>query len=192
MSQTSKSNRIASVYDITKGIPLERLAFICEAELGRKLVAFASTESAKRAAEEAYAEAFCDLAESSANEWLEQQDAEEANEIVKALRCHADPDLLCGECPYEGTSDCGRRMAADAADLIESLQAQLGDKTALLDAAIAGQETLQRALAESQSRERAAVEDMRAGIMDRACEVCAKYYNRHECDGCSFEWRGPQ
>jgi hypothetical protein len=56
-----------------------------------------------------------------------------------------------------------------ALNLIQSLTTDLTTKTALLNAAIAGQETLQKALAESQRREKAAVE-MLAGIED--CLIC--------------------
>ena len=57
---------------------------------------------------------------------------------------------------------------------------------------VAKNEHLKTALEESQARERAAVEDMKTGIEDRGCEVCAKYHTRHECNGCNFVWRGPQ
>lgn len=85
-----------TIHDIIKGIPLERLAFICEAEKSRRLVAFPTTASAKRAAEEAYAEAFCDLAESSANEWLEQQE-QDGNARIEATEDIENPRLteLC-------------------------------------------------------------------------------------------------
>ncbi|CDV96393.1 Hypothetical protein DPCES_5395 [Desulfitobacterium hafniense] len=100
-----------------------------------------------------------------------------------------------------------------------SLREQLADKTALLDAAIAGQEILQKALAQSQRREKAAVDDLiRAG----ACFSCKHFLgNEGRCSGAgkcrvmgveifpcdrpgvyrieipddgrdTYEWRGPQ
>lgn len=201
MSQLFEINRITSVSDIIKGIPLERLAAICDGERQHRVVIHASTESAKRAAEEAYAETFCDLAESSANEWLEQQDAEEANETIKALRCHAEPDLLCGKCRYEGASDCGRRMAADAADLIKSLQAQLAAKEAINQAYSAtvsllgaDKAKLAEQLSTSQARERAAIKEICALCrFGRQVGLEAGYQstgNGCRCETC--KWRGQQ
>jgi hypothetical protein len=46
---------------LVAGIPLDRLELICNAERERRCVIFTTTESAKKAAEEAWAEAFCDL-----------------------------------------------------------------------------------------------------------------------------------
>lgn len=93
------------------------------------------------------------------------------NEIVKALREHA-------EWAQENEWECPITLGDDlrkAADLIESLQAQL---------------------AESQRRERAAVEDLN---LTANCDVC-KHYDADEIscakptvDSYScFEWRGPQ
>ena len=89
---------------------------------------------------------------------------------------------------------------SNAADLIESLQAEN-------KAAIAGQETLQKALAESQRREQAAVENSHH---NDACSICVG--SSVEIEGCDAEcldcklncrckdcrdkskwqWRGPQ
>lgn len=63
------------------------------------------------------------------------------NEIIKALECCAGDDG-CDVCPmYKPSSECITELQGKALDLINRLQA---DKEAL----IAGQETLQKALAE--------------------------------------------
>lgn len=54
-------------------ISSERLLQLLEAEKDRRCVVCASRETAKRVAEEAFAEAFCDLAESPADAWLEKE-----------------------------------------------------------------------------------------------------------------------
>ena len=60
-----------------------------------------------------------------------------AQELVAALRIHADAGTLCGGCPYDGkVLDCSERLAADAAGLIEAQQAELALLTAERDAAI--------------------------------------------------------
>ena len=106
------------------------------------------------------------------------------NEIVKALRiCVECAEDGCPGCPY-APNGCDR-MHAEAADLIESMQAQL---------------------AASRRRERAAVEDMQliAGDIGSplTCAVCKYNPNDMGCelDGsqfndnceCHFTWRGPQ
>ena len=66
------------------------------------------------------------------------------NEIIKALECCTDEWYEnCNECPYSiDTVSCERmKLLKDSLDLINH-------KQELLDAAIAGQETLQKALAE--------------------------------------------
>jgi len=63
-----------------------------------------------------------------------------------------------------------------AADLIESLQAQL-------DATIAGQETLQRALAESRHRELAAIEELMRQLKHPADDICSLCQNHVKCEG---------
>lgn len=65
-------------------------------------------------------------------------------EIIKALECLEGCDLNCRDCPYSQGSFypiCQRRVAKDALNLINLQQEQL-------EAAIAGQETLQKALDE--------------------------------------------
>ena len=65
-------------------------------------------------------------------------------EIIKAMECLEGCDLNCRDCPYSQGSFypiCQRRVAKDALNLINRQQEQL-------EAAIAGQETLQKALAE--------------------------------------------
>ena len=184
-----------------------------------------------------------------------------ADEIVKALRhCYQEDIHGCEDCPLNESDLCYEaNLELSAADLIESLLAQLAEKETtlngtyismdaherevkklkaeigyeqdridcrnpicnsnregmyrkcaeleeLLDAAIAGQETLQKALAESQRRERAAAEDLTyfAGAIttgepcsrciynpdDMGCELDGSQYDD---DGeCHFTWRGPQ
>ena len=81
-----------------------------------------------------------------------------ADEIVKALEA----EILCEGCPHNGGGcfDDGCWYVS-AADLIESQQAQLADKDTLLDAAIAGQETLQAQLAAQQSNEPLTLDELR-------------------------------
>lgn len=71
-------------------------------------------------------------------------------------------------------------MNAETLDVIEYLQK-------LLDAAIAGQETLQKALIESQRREKAAIEHL-----CRECrKICDKIYDgKTPCATCW--WRAPE
>ena len=68
------------------------------------------------------------------------------NEIIKALECCTDESYEnCNECPYStDTLSCERlKLLEDSLDLINH-------KQELLEAAIAGQETLQKALAEKE------------------------------------------
>ena len=110
------------------------------------------------------------------------------DEIVRALRCCGNTDTKkpdCEHCPLLSTRMCVKVMLEGAASLIESQQAQL---------------------AESQRRERAAVEDMESlakqnvtdfknGGYTTPCRYCKKF---DTCDyiptdnGCCFAWRGPQ
>lgn len=74
------------------------------------------------------------------------------------------------------------------------LKSELAEKTALLDATIAGQETLQRAWAESRRRERATVADIEKMMMiceKGSCHFCADG-DCAETPYCSPKWRGPQ
>ena len=108
-----------------------------------------------------------------------------ADEIVRALRiCNQPKGHRCSECPVFSRYDhrrCKSVVDRAAVDLIESLQSQLGDKAALLDAAISGQETLQRALSESQRR----VQDAR----NELCQRCGRYLEAHNgaCNGCRWK-----
>ena len=87
-------------------------------------------------------------------------------------------------------TDHAENLRLDYVDLLaekESLATQLATKTTLLDAAIAGQETLQSEITrqdekiarlteectESQRREKAAVEDMNVMAAGLPCDVCA-------------------
>ena len=96
-----------------------------------------------------------------------------ADEIVRALRCvqekHRNDRLQTFQTDVSA-------MARDAADMIESMQARL---------------------AESQRRERAAVEDLKISAYCRTCskkcglfEALSKRDNEGGCK--DFEWRGPQ
>lgn len=159
------------------------------------------------------------------------------DKVLNGLQCHADTDLLCGKCPYEGTTDCGRRLATDAAELIKSLQSQLtaykpyepcdckslqteADKVKQLqddnvelmhelttknmeinklktqcDINATSFFEMRRQLAESQARERAAVEcinkivDVPAGDMCRADDLRQYVYGVTRT---IHEWRGSQ
>ncbi len=124
-----------------------------------------------------------------------------AKDIAKALKCCYPPEVnnSCDGCPYDGMEDPScieRNIEYRAGEMIESLLAQL-------DAAIAGQETLQKAFIESQRREKAAVEDLSTykdcgfcvHVQDqqychRNCQrhVDVDNFRTHPC----WEWRGPQ
>ena len=115
-----------------------------------------------------------------------------ADEIVKALRhCYQEDIHGCEDCPLNESDLCYEaNLELSAADLIESLQAQL---------------------AESQRRERAAIEDILCNDHCDACKFqkdgvdeCEK--NDFDCENCQSEkcvcrtcrdedkwqWRGPQ
>lgn len=129
-----------------------------------------------------------------------------ADEIVRALKCTGNETEHCKSCLYAIQSKdkemirrgwwldfcANEKIQRDAADLIESLQAQL---------------------AASQRREQAAVEDMEhiaseiekcnwvlkkdgekvASLHLGRCAVCShKYCGDEYGGGCKFEWRGPQ
>jgi hypothetical protein len=106
-------------------------------------------------------------------------------EIVKALRCcgiHTD-DKNCGECPICSSDTPCPDLMPHAADLLESLSAQL---------------------TESQRRERAAVKDIGRNWMCASCERRVAGHEWCNCEDrhfvktdsdavtCSkFVWRGP-
>ena len=107
-----------------------------------------------------------------------------ADEIVKALRhCYQEDIHGCGDCPLNRHDLCYEaNLELSAADLIESLQAQL---------------------AESQRRERAAVEDLSTykdcgfcvHVQDQ--QYCYKNCQRHvDVDNFRthpcWQWRGPE
>ena len=106
-----------------------------------------------------------------------------ADEIVKALRhCYQEDIHGCGDCPLNRHDLCyGANLELSAADLIESLQAQL---------------------IESQRRERAAVEDLElVCTVGESCFVCKNLENRGDdfpciygewCMGEKWQWRGPE
>jgi hypothetical protein len=123
-----------------------------------------------------------------------------AENIAKALKCCYPPEgnNSCDGCPYDGMEDPScieRNIEYRAGEMIESLLAQL-------DAAIAGQETLQKAFAESQRREKAAVADLKNATTNRpkTCRHYAECYQKcyeaikiMPCVTCDkWQWRGPQ
>jgi hypothetical protein len=82
---------------------------------------------------------------------------------------------------HEGCEDA--RLRKDAADLIESQQAEIA--------------SLRAELAESQRREQAALSDLTELGTDGpdACEYCRKFPcddGTHSIECTGFEWRGPQ
>lgn len=98
-------------------------------------------------------------------------------EIVKALRWLA----------METEFVFGKEQLTEAADLIESLQAEVGAAHTREDAAYA-------ALAESQRREKAAVKDLETA---QSCITCAydfacEYSNSCGCSTADYKWRGPE
>lgn len=118
-----------------------------------------------------------------------------ADEIARALRwCSSVGDSPIGE--HWGVV-VQKSTVKDAADLIESLQAEnkeAWERTAAMQAEIRKLDmqvaTMQDDLARVTAERDAAVEDMKSGIEDRGCEICKKYATRLECGECEFEWRG--
>ena len=98
-----------------------------------------------------------------------------ADVIVKALRhCYNEDIHGCEGCPINDIDLCYEaNLELSAADLIESLQAQL---------------------AESQRRERAAVEDLETAESCITCEHDwdCEYSNSNGCSIANYKWRGPQ
>lgn len=106
-----------------------------------------------------------------------------ADEIVRALRCHMRHGAGCLECPkkpeqkgstaVQSVYNCTDNMCRDAADLIESLQAQISA---------------------SQRRADAAVEDLYMACKHTPCNtgVCTTKGCKGNRIPCEFEWRGPQ
>lgn len=128
---------------------------------------------------------------------------ENADEIVRALRENAE---WCDANEYE-VPICMGDNQREAADLIESLQAQIAaervkfaelqrynvDCTKQFGMVQMDKVNLQNLLTESQRRERAAVEDLELNAAC-PCRVCknSKCYRRNGRENCKFEWRGPQ
>ena len=121
-----------------------------------------------------------------------------ADEIVKALRCvqekHRNDRLLTFQTDVSA-------MARDAADMIESLQAQHKQAALNYQQKCRDVVELESQLSASQRREKAAVEDLE-NLIDRecACSYCSHLLETGACaldikygDGtCSAQWRGPQ
>lgn len=115
-----------------------------------------------------------------------------AEQITAALRCCGNTDTKkpdCEHCPLLSVRMCVKVMLEGAADMIIQLNDfdQTQSKIAL--------ERCQRAeahLAESQRREQAAVEDLKAS---KTC-LCCKNNGTRLCKDCdifasNFEWRDP-
>jgi len=135
---------------------------------------------------------------------------ERADEIVQALKlCACDDGTLCTaglmRCPYgENVKDCIGRLTTDAADLIQSLAAEV---CAAKDAARAAQDAnseagntitqiqaelweVQAELDELRRRERKAVRDFEIVSEDDLCSVCTFIGQCVDTDSCCFRWRG--
>ena len=121
-------------------------------------------------------------------------------EIVNALRLCAET-VDCYEdktaCPYRAVDDCEDELLDDAADLIDKLQALAENGQSAIDTnmrLVKVVESLQAQLADSQRREKAAVECL--NVLE-PCEFCKHYDENCICArpldyGNCFEWRGPQ
>jgi hypothetical protein len=127
-----------------------------------------------------------------------------AEDIVKVLRhCYSEDIKGCNDCPLNRHDLCyGANLELLAADLIEKLQVEVNEwQERHRQAAINWQQEnkecvkLQEQLAESQRRERAAVEDLREGRCCRTCNVpgCSDVMISVTVHGCDkWQWRGPQ
>lgn len=123
-----------------------------------------------------------------------------AESIVRTLRENAE---WCDANEYEVPLCMGDNQRA-AADLIESLQAQLADyhhMSGLVDGKMKENqrlrrinENLQEWLEASRRREKAAVEDLIECMTEYAytCKFCRKWNGEDVCPSCKPEWRGPQ
>ena len=137
-----------------------------------------------------------------------------ADDIVRCLRtCAMLFHASCNDsCPLYKDKSCIATLNGSAADLIESLQADLavykkyGEphewRDAKADAAkiarlLEDNKTLMAELAESQRREQVAVKDLRqTAIFGNSCSFCihgrnlafCPHGNKEKC----WEWRGPQ
>ncbi len=138
----------------------------------------------------------------------EKEEADNADETVRALRlCADDEPANCINCP--GDSDvssrtCSNKLMANAAGLIESMQTQLADYhhiSELVDGKMAENqrlrrinENLQEQLSASRHRERAAVEDLETAESCITCEHDwdCEYSNSNGCSIANYKWRGPQ
>lgn len=125
------------------------------------------------------------------------------DEIVRALRCCGNTDTKrpdCEHCPANGHM-CVKHMLEGAADLIESLQADLRHEEKVSHGQMEQNkrlrkmmDKLQANLAESQRRERTAVEDI-----EKMMRICEKGSCHFCADGdctnspmCTPKWRGPR
>ena len=123
-----------------------------------------------------------------------------ADEVVSALRCcNRSKGHRCSECPVFSRYEhriCKATVDRFAADLIESLKTAGSANywRSAWETQCAENKKLYEALAESQRRERAAVEDLHKACKCSPCNtgICVK----KNCAGnripCGFEWRGLQ
>ena len=90
-------------------------------------------------------------------------------ETIKGLECCLDEKIeKCDECPYSvDTFMCKRR------ELLEDIFELINHKQELLEAAIAGQETLQKALAEKERE----IDDLK--VENQSLRTAANYYRLH-------------
>lgn len=136
-----------------------------------------------------------------------------ADEIVRALRCNDAPEEPDGmgcankKCRYrdvDGACDIVS-MCQDAADLIDSLTAQLAEATQIALDVTSKYETSVKMhkitadlLTASQRRERAAVEGLVHDCSTCGCyEKCTDEWfksdmNEDRCSCSDWQWRGPQ
>ena len=121
---------------------------------------------------------------------MNADELKKADEIVRNLH-----ECACEGCPAD---------ILDAADLIDSLTAQLNEEISRRYQAECNYDHWKQQALESQRREKAAVEDLH-GIC-RACSNYTPYHNDGQCASCKYEvarfsqkeprdnwkWRGPQ
>lgn len=131
---------------------------------------------------------------------------EEAKQIVAALRTSCEENGSCPDCPinYWCQAKNGVRLEDDAADIIESLIAQLEQVEMERD----GLNILlaqAQAMLETRTKERdAAVDDLKEELRNQSvillCENCRRKpegdYIHNDCmdcvNGCNWQWRGVQ
>lgn len=123
---------------------------------------------------------------------------EEARETVKALRMCPDPSYGCYDCPvFVPGKTCQNELKA--ADLIESLSAQLDQVTRERDG-LSIMLTSATSAAETYKRERDAavkdIEELRTRYFRGTCHYCKHHGEEYisndcmDCHGSNWQWRG--